>query len=322
MLTQEQNITHSFTIFKGKLNITHTDSWATLGASPHWPSKLKSGNSSASSSFVESRMLTLEGRIMIFKTLAISKIVYLALVTNVPKVNVEELQKSQKKFLWQNSRPKIKHKTLSNTFETGGLKNVNINLKVISLFYSNLSCDTKLLTSFSVFYKNIFRYWSQHFAVYPDLPSCILSSFLWYNKDILISNKPIYFKHFSNNNLNYVTQLFDDTGNTKEWMKLKHEFNLNNNPYFKWIQLIHSIPQKWKNTINNNRISENLLFLNHHLIKCNILLSLEKLNSKELCWIQLTRDFCKPASQIYFEKHFNDCVLDWKYICSSTHCNF
>ena len=181
-------------------------------------------------------------------------------------------------------------------------------------FHSNLSYDTKLLTSFPVFYKNIFRYWSQHFTVSPDLPSCILSSFLWHNKDILISNKPIYFKHFSNNNLNYVTQLFDDTGNTKEWMKLKHEFNLNNNLYFKWMQLIHSIPQKWKNTIKNNRISENLLFLNHHVIKCNILLSLEKLNSKELYLIQLTRDFCKPTSQIYFEKYFNDGVRDWKYI--------
>ena len=56
--------------------------------------------------------------------------------------------------------------------------------------------------------------------------------FLWYNKDILISNKPIYFKHFSDNNLNYyVTQLLGDTGNTKEWMKLKQEFNLNNNLY-------------------------------------------------------------------------------------------
>ena len=80
------------------------------------------------------------------------------------------------------------------------------------------------------------------------------------------------------------------------------------------MQLIHSIPQKWKNTIKNNRISENLFFLNHHLIKCNILLSLEKLNSKELYLIQLTRDFCKPTSQIYFEKYFNDGVLDWKYI--------
>ena len=113
-----------------------------------------------------------------------------------------------------------------------------------------------------------------------------------------MNNKLIYSKHFSNNNLNYVTELFDDTGNTEEWMKLKHEFNLNNNLYFKWMQLIHSIPQKWKNTIKNNRISENLFFLNHHLIKCNILLSLEKLNSKGLYLIQLIRLFCKPTSKI------------------------
>ena len=41
----------------------------------------------------DSRTLTLEGRIMIFKILAISSIVYLALITNVPKVIVEELPK-------------------------------------------------------------------------------------------------------------------------------------------------------------------------------------------------------------------------------------
>ena len=35
---------------------------------------------------------------------------------------------------------------------------------------------------------------------------------------------------------------------------------------------------------------------------------------KELFLIQLTRDFCKPTSEIVFEKHFNDCILDWNYI--------
>ena len=79
-------------------------------------------------------------------------------------------------------------------------------------------------------------------------------------------------------------------------------------------ELIHSIPKKRRNIIKISRISEIFFFLNHHLIKWNILLSLEKLNSKELYLILLTRDFCKPTSQIYFEKHFNDCVLDWKYI--------
>ena len=167
----------------------------------------------------------------------------------------------------------------------------------------DLSYYAKLLPNFLIFYRNIFHYWSQHLTVSPELPSSILATFLCYNKDILIHNKPIYFKHFSNNNLNYVTQPFYDTGNTKEWVKLKHKFNLNHNLCFNWMWLIHSIPQKWKN-IKNNGISENLLFLNHHLTKCNILLTLKKLNSKELYLIQLTHDFCKPTNS----------VLDWKYI--------
>ena len=70
----------------------------------------------------------------------------------------------------------------------------------------------------------------------------------------------------------------------------------------------------WKLPLKKLEYLKTFSFLNHNLIKCNILLSLEKLNSKELYLIQLTHDFCKPSSQICFEKHFSDCVLDWKYI--------
>ena len=47
-------------------------------------------------------MLDFEGGIIIFKTLAISKAVYFALITNVSKVIVEELQNMQKlqKIQW------------------------------------------------------------------------------------------------------------------------------------------------------------------------------------------------------------------------------
>ena len=157
---------------------------------------------------------------MVFKTLSILEIVYLALITNVPKVIVKEFQKIQKKIVMAklNSYSKIKHKTLFNAFKTSGLRNVDINLKVISLHlklfdehfhewkviplhlicitfgqylksYSSLSYNAKLL--FPLFYKNVFRYWSHHCTVSPDLPFCILLIFLWYNKDILISNKSI-----------------------------------------------------------------------------------------------------------------------------------
>ena len=56
------------------------------------------------------KQLTIEGTIVIFKTLAISKIVYLALQTNTPNIIIGELEKIQKKFIWNNSTSKLKKK--------------------------------------------------------------------------------------------------------------------------------------------------------------------------------------------------------------------
>ena len=62
----------------------------------------------------------------------ISKIVFQSFIT-VPKRILNELEKIQKNFLWENSTPKIKHKTLCNDYEAGGLKNVDIPNKIIAL---------------------------------------------------------------------------------------------------------------------------------------------------------------------------------------------
>ena len=50
------------------------------------------------------RHLSLEDKINMFKSLALSKIVYLALLTIVPKSIIEELNEIQKKFLWSNKK--------------------------------------------------------------------------------------------------------------------------------------------------------------------------------------------------------------------------
>ena len=76
--------------------------------------------------------LTLEGKIIVFKTLAISKIVFLSLISKVPTEIISELERIQKTFLWP-SKPKIKNETLCSDFKHGGLKNVNIQKKIIRL---------------------------------------------------------------------------------------------------------------------------------------------------------------------------------------------
>ncbi len=79
------------------------------------------------------RDLTLEGKITIFKTLAISKIVYNAYLSTVPNFVIEALKKIQSNFLWNGLRPKIKHDTLCNSYEKGGLQSVDISLKLKAL---------------------------------------------------------------------------------------------------------------------------------------------------------------------------------------------
>ena len=79
------------------------------------------------------RNLTLEGRIVVFQTLAISKIVFLSLLTKIPHQVVKELETIQKSFLWKDSTPKIRHETTCKDYKDGGLKNVDISYKIVSL---------------------------------------------------------------------------------------------------------------------------------------------------------------------------------------------
>ena len=78
---------------------------------------------------MEIRKFTLEGKILIFKTLALSKIIFQAFIIPIPIYVVTELGKIQKRFLWANSIPKIRHSTLCNDYKYGRLKNVDIRKK-------------------------------------------------------------------------------------------------------------------------------------------------------------------------------------------------
>ena len=58
----------------------------------------------------------------------------------------------------------------------------------------------------------------------------------------------------------------------------------------------------------------NLAIHDHHLIKKHQMLCLNKLDSKELCNIQLLANFLKPTSQAYFEKVLTGHVFEWDKI--------
>ena len=79
------------------------------------------------------RQLTLEGRITVFKSLAISKVIHLLLITKLHNNTIDLMYKIQKNFIWQGKKAKIKHSTLCNGYENGGLKNVDLRNKITSI---------------------------------------------------------------------------------------------------------------------------------------------------------------------------------------------
>ena len=84
---------------------------------------------------------------------------------------------------------------------------------------------------------------------------------------------------------------------------------------FQYRQIIHALPQHWKETIKQfaGNLS-NLYIKDHHLIKCNTIYKLEKLDSKELYHMQLCLKYDKPTCQSYHVKNFDDYDFNWKLI--------
>ena len=134
----------------------------------------------------------IEGKRNIFKALAISKIVHLAMVIDVPSDIVQILVKMQDTFLW-GDKPKIKHGTLWMDYSKGDLKKCDIVSKVQSLklswvsrlydesnharkklpkflihnyvgeefqFQTNSIMHKFVLEKFTNFYKSLFQQWS------------------------------------------------------------------------------------------------------------------------------------------------------------------
>ena len=68
------------------------------------------------------RQFTLEGWITVFKSLAVSKVIHLLLITKLHNNTIDLLHKIQKNFTWQGKKAKIKHSTLCNGYKMSGIK--------------------------------------------------------------------------------------------------------------------------------------------------------------------------------------------------------
>ena len=173
------------------------------------------------------RGLSLGGKVLVFKTLGISKMQYLAQMTLIPKHTIQKLIDIQEKILWQNGKPKIKHPTLTADYKDGSLKVVDIDSKFRALmltwlkrlcddnehpwkiipqaylklpnggilFHKNFSTDETTLNKIKgipKFYVEIFKIWGNFSENSSDDPTVLLSESLWLKRFIKIGNKSVF----------------------------------------------------------------------------------------------------------------------------------
>ena len=177
------------------------------------------------------RKLSLKGKIVIFKTIAIPEIFLQSFITTVQKHIVNELKKIQKAFFWNNSSPVIKHETFSDDYKAERLKNVDIRNKIralkgswITRLYDNSFHEWKLIplylieksfgTSFKFQTKLLFKSNKIKFShvsigkiilnstkplamMTEFVMTCIFSHCWWYNRNIQVSNASAYSLKFS-----------------------------------------------------------------------------------------------------------------------------
>ena len=126
----------------------------------------------------------------------------------------------------------------------------------------------------------------------------------------------VNFTNFSQKIISFIDQLVNESCQFKKWQMLEGEYHLDNDMYFQWAQLLHAIPQIWKNKIKQNltKNESNILVPNHRLMKIARILTLDKLMAREIHSILISSLKNKPTSQNYFENSFPNYNFDWKQI--------
>ena len=138
--------------------------------------------------------------------------------------------KYRKNFIWHRKKAKLKHSSLCNGYEKGGMKYVDLRNKITTMqcswvkrlfeddlhdwkvmplfligkhfgknfkFHNNIDISNDILSEFPSFYQNIFRKWINNFTSKPTFPSMILSEFIWFYSNTKVDCKPVHFSFFS-----------------------------------------------------------------------------------------------------------------------------
>ena len=300
----------------------------------------------------KSRSLTLYGKILVLRALALPKLYYIFSKMSIKEEIVKTIESTIKDFIWNGRKPKIKKDTLIGDYSEGGLKlpDFSVTLKanrikwilrliqsfkekktyasLCSVFVEECGGIENIGTNFNAqrIPKNIPDFFRQNLLTWAEYTSSskvdtiqtVLNQPIWNNKYILINDKSIFYRNFSTKNINKIGDMCNRNGEF-EWMYVKDK-GLQDKDFLRWAGIIHAIPKDWKKIIKQHQ-SEVEKNLNNNAENSFLLghkmVKIEKVTTRQIYEDMIKTKFKPPTSQTNIEKRIvneDGIILDWTKI--------
>lgn len=286
------------------------------------------------------RSLTLYGRILVVKSLALSKLYYICSKIDVSDKFIARVKKEISDFIWHGRKPKIKYNTLIGDYKEGGLRLPDFESyiktnrlkwafklfngeerpwKIIPSLWLNriggvksigYNFDPKKIpTIATMFYKNLLTNWAKVFDTrgrvdnYKD----ILEQPLWNNRCITIGGTSCYYHQLASKGIWHLSDLCDDSllfhWQTMETKGVEADY------YFYWVCLVSAIPPQWKVMLKDRTENGQKRSL------MEILASAAKKKQNNLIYREMIgKKFQKPTAQSNIEKRIGNVITNWENI--------
>ena len=116
--------------------------------------------------------------------------------------------------------------------------------------FMKYKCDIKYL-NMPLFYLQLFHYWYELHSRPPENAHNMLDEYIWYNKRILISNKPIYYDQWYKKGIKRVNNVMKLNGTfyTPNELSVRHGINID---LMMYNSVISAIPKEWKKEIRES----------------------------------------------------------------------
>jgi hypothetical protein len=278
------------------------------------------------------RSLSLKGKITIINSLAISSLVYIASVTNVPSRVIHEVNDILYDFLWDGGSSKVAKAVINQKIAKGGLKMVDFEAKVKSLkmswikrilsensgkwtniikhFYNEHNLNqvfnsrlTQPPTGLPIFYHNMHSYWLEINNSEPNTPKQIVNELIWNNKFITINRKPYLWQQWRSSGILYIGDLLDKNNLFLSFSDIERKFGLKCN-FLSVLQLRQSIPFSWRQkligicgefkAVEGCRISLNKDIISIHNLSC-----------KQFYWMYIEKYQRQPTCIATWNERYN-----------------